>query len=309
MSTHRTLLNILKTVEYSQTLSDVAERLYISQPYISKLLKETENNYHVTLVTRTKPVKLTSAGMTMINGLQSIVDEENQLKDTLVTNSELHHQPIHIAMTDPFLSSIVSGAMTKYYAQHSERKLDIKLINDLSVVNEADMSNVDILIGKRIRDPHFSQIELPSRQLSLFISSHCQTFDPKLLYQRFQNGSLEALNDYSYVGFAGYDIFQRYVDLSFKKESINLATSITVPTAADALEAVNNIPHATTITTLATAQRVFPDHNFNLMPLPANFISLETTISYRDMTNDSEIIEIARYLYGELQKSDNSVAV
>ncbi|GAW99317.1 LysR family transcriptional regulator [Secundilactobacillus mixtipabuli] len=308
MSTHRTLLSILKTVEYSQTLSDVANRLFISQPYISKLLKETEQEYHVTLVTRAKPIELTDAGMTMINGLQAIVDEENQLSESLLAHVNQGNQPIHVAVTDPFLSDIVTDGLSRYYAAHPNQPINIKLLNDISLGNQIDTQNIDILVGKRLLDAHFKHIHVPDRELCLFSSSHCDGYDPDRLYQPFQYESFKALNTHSYIGFTGYDAFQRYVNQSFKKEDVNLTTAITVPTAADALRAVDTISGSTTVTTLYTAEKVFPDHDFNLMPLPANVLSLASTINYRDTTDDA-IVNVAQYLRQLLSFQDNSMMV
>ncbi len=308
MSTHRTLLSILKTVEYSQTLSDVADRLFISQPYISKLLKESEQEHHVTLVTRTKPIELTDAGITMINGLQAIVDEENRLNESLMSHVNQGQQPIHVAVTDPFLSDIVTDGLARYYAAHPNQPINIKLLNDVPVGKQIETKNIDILVGKRLLDTHFKHIHVPDRELCFFISSHCKGYDPDKLYRDFEYDSVKALNTHSYIGFAGYDAFQRYVDLSFKKEDVTLTTAMTVPTAADALRAVNNIPSSATVTTLYTAEKVFPERNFNLMPLPANILSLASTINYRN-TADDAFVNIAQYIKQLLQTHDHSLMV
>lgn len=308
MSTHQTLLNILKTVEYSQTLSDVANRLFISQPYISKLLKESEQEYHVTLVTRTKPIELTDAGIIMINGLQAVVDEENRLNESLLAHINQENQPIQVAVTDPFLSDIVTDGLSKYYAAHPNQPINIKLLNDVPVSSQIDTKNIDIFVGKRLLDTNFKQIHVPDRQLCFFISSHCNYYDPDRLYQDFEYDSIKALKTHSYIGFAGYDAFQRYVNLSFKKEDVALSTALTVPTAADALRAVDHIPNSATVTTLYTAEKVFPERNFNLMPLPANILSLASTINYRN-TADDAFVNIAQYIKQLLQTHDHSLMV
>ena len=108
MKADRTLLQILKAVNYSQTISEVADKLYLSQPYISNLLKKTEVTYQARLITRTKPIKLTAAGQAMINGLQAIISEEDRLVTAIGSLATAERPPLTIAVTDPFMSSQVS---------------------------------------------------------------------------------------------------------------------------------------------------------------------------------------------------------
>ncbi|MTV81831.1 LysR family transcriptional regulator [Secundilactobacillus folii] len=307
MSTNRTLLHILKTVDYSQTISDIANRLYLSQPYISKLLKETESRHHVVMVKRSKPIELTEAGRTMIHGLQSIVDEEDRLNENLTAVANPVKQPIKIGVTDPFISGTISEAMTDYYVSHDEQRFSIRMLTDLNDHQET-MNNTDILIGRRLTGSQFEKLDVPNRQLSLFVTNHCRGYQPEQLYQKFSPDMMANLDLSTYVGLAGCNAFECYVDLSFRKENIDLIRAITVPTAADALRTVDRLPKATTITTLTTAKQVFPELDFNLIPLPASFISLETSINYRQNAS-ANVIDTAAYLQRALVHLDAKVTV
>ncbi|MFC6323161.1 LysR family transcriptional regulator [Companilactobacillus baiquanensis] len=297
MNANRILLQILKTVDYSQTISDVASQLYLSQPYISKLLKETESTHNVVLVNRTKPIELTDAGKIMVNGLQAIIDEEDRLNDSLNFLANQYNHPIRIGVTDPFMSSIVTELATKYYEEF-QQKVQISLLTDITN-NKETLGGTDILIGRRLLDSRFEQIELPQRQLNLFVTNHCNGYQPDHLYQKFSTDFFDNMNMSKYVGLSGCDSFQHYVDMSFKKENIKLFTTILVPSAADALRAVNNLSQATTITTFSTAKQTFPNLDFNLIPLPAGFISLDTTINFRSGTS-SDVKELVQFLRKKL---------
>lgn len=307
MSTTQTLLQILKEVDYAQTISDIANKLYLSQPYISKILKENEDVHRVQLVNRTKPIELTNAGRTMISGLQAIIDEEDRLNDSLNAIANADERPIRIAVTDPFMSSTVTELVTNYYQSCDHQKIQVSLLADV-FNNKEVLSNFDILLGKRLKDSNFKQLEMPQRQLNLFVTDHCDGYQPDQLYQKFSTDFFETLNMVNYVGLAGCDSFQRYVEMSFKKENIGLATTVLVPTATDALRAVNNLSQATTITTISTAELVFPRLNFNLIPLPANFITLDTTINYRYGAG-SMVSELAYYLQQELSSSNEATMI
>lgn len=80
MSKDKNLYNILKTTLSVNTISDIAKKLFLSEPYISKLLKQTERKYNVVLINRNnKPIKLTKAGEVFLKDLQIILDSKNEL--------------------------------------------------------------------------------------------------------------------------------------------------------------------------------------------------------------------------------------
>lgn len=296
MINHRTLLNILKNVTYAQTISDIADRLYISQPYISKLLKEVEATYQVTLVERkTKPIHLTAAGNTMLANLQTIINEEDLLNERLQLTATNANRTINIIVTDPFSSELVSDAITQYYAQHPEHDVVVTMSNLTHSNTHAMADAIDIVIGNELRDPHFKMTPLTTQKLYLFISKKCAGFDSTKQIIPFMSGTLTNLDHSRYVGFSDFDDFQQFVKLSFKKEGLNLNNAVTVPTPLAALRAVNNIESSTTITTLPMANLVFPNHDYNLMPLPENFINLHSVINYRD-SEDGLAFMMTRYL-------------
>lgn len=96
--------------------------------------------------------------------------------------------------------------------------------------------------------------------------------------------------------------------MSFQKANLSLTTHMLVPTIADALRAVTTTSESTTITTLATAKQVFPKLDFNLIPIPSNFIALDTTINVRRGSNEA-VKDLVDFLQGELiatQKRDSA---
>lgn len=61
-------IQILENVNTSETITKLAAKLYLSQPYVSRLLKEMETEYGLILVDRQdKPISLTNAGRIVLN--------------------------------------------------------------------------------------------------------------------------------------------------------------------------------------------------------------------------------------------------
>lgn len=297
MKADRTLLQILKAVNYSQTISEVADKLYLSQPYISNLLKKTEVTYQARLITRTKPIKLTAAGQAMINGLQAIISEEDRLVTAIDSLATAERPPLTIAVTDPFMSSQVTRLASVYAEANRRPKLEVRLLADNA--DPEELRHLDIVIGRKLLESDFMSLDLPVRQLYFFLSSNCLGYQPHQLYQPYSSAIFKSLNQTKYVGLADHSSFQRYVEMSFQKANLSLTTHMLVPTIADALRAVTTTSESTTITTLATAKQVFPKLDFNLIPIPSNFIALDTTINVRRGSN-SAVKDLVDYLQGEL---------
>lgn len=74
------LEKLLTSVKQAETLTKVAQELYVSQPYVSRILKQAEEKYQVQLVERQKnPISLTLAGQTLLNGLQKMRQTSQEL--------------------------------------------------------------------------------------------------------------------------------------------------------------------------------------------------------------------------------------
>jgi len=87
MTKSKILLEILTECQHCRTITQVAQKLYVSQPYVSQILQNAEQQYQVTLVDReTLPIQVTLAGKRLLKYLIQLTDDENaQMK---VTESE-----------------------------------------------------------------------------------------------------------------------------------------------------------------------------------------------------------------------------
>ena len=64
---YQLLYQILSTINQSRTISQVANQLYLSQPYISQVISKSEKKYQVKLVNRSSlPIELTKAGKQLL---------------------------------------------------------------------------------------------------------------------------------------------------------------------------------------------------------------------------------------------------
>ena len=70
---------ILEISRYS-SISKAAQELYLTQPYLSSMLKELENELHITIFNRTrKGVKLTEEGKNFIQIAKPLLEQEKRI--------------------------------------------------------------------------------------------------------------------------------------------------------------------------------------------------------------------------------------
>ena len=94
------LYQILTTAEDCQTVSDIAKKLFLSQPYVSQVLSKAEKKYKVTLIERrTLPIELTEAGRTLCDGLERLHSDQMKIEQDLRRFTEEEQSYIKIGFS------------------------------------------------------------------------------------------------------------------------------------------------------------------------------------------------------------------
>ncbi|RHW52669.1 hypothetical protein DS834_01935 [Lactobacillus bombicola] len=75
------LLLFLETIETSNSISEAAQKLYLTQPYISRVIKKYEQKYNVILIDRNSYlIQITPAGHLLIKHLRKSLQLERQFE-------------------------------------------------------------------------------------------------------------------------------------------------------------------------------------------------------------------------------------
>lgn len=303
MNRQRTLLSILQSVEFSATISEIADRLYLSQPYVSRILKDEETKFGVVLINRRdKPIELTKFGVFILNSLKKIASAEDSLNTGIENLKAQQSRPIRISNGNPFLTEDLIDAITRYLDAHPQANIELTQTQTRHVASDLAEGAIDITIGQRWNAADIEITDLPSPVFYLPIADSCQPFDPSTLYLPLEDDTLTRMAECRYVGLSGHSEFQAYVDNLFKRVGIHPRNQLFLPTPASALKTVFNMTNATTITTRKLAERHLPAGRYNLMPLPTNFIRTDTSIMTLT-TADSTIQQLAHFLTDELVRA------
>jgi len=303
MSKPRTLLSILQSVTFSTTISEIADRLYLSQPYVSRILKDEETKYGVPLVNRKdKPIELTQFGNVLLTNLRKVASAEDNLNASIENLKTQQARPIRISNRNPFLMDYLTPAIAEYVDQHPSVTIELTHPQDRNVENDLVAGAVDVVIDQRWNTADIQITDLPSPVYYLPIASTCQPFDPQVLFLPFEKDTLTRMADYRYVGLSGRSEFQTYVDTLFKRVGIHPRNKLFVPTPASALQTVFQMTDATTITTRKIAELNLPQGQYNLLPLPTNFIRTDNSIMCLT-TAAPEIQELTVFLASQLTQT------
>lgn len=164
------LLLILETIPQAATLTAVAHRLYFTQPYVSKVLRQTEQKYQIKLVNRQQtPISLTSAGRRVQSDLERIRDDELQLK----RNVQLMRRKQQLTMSIALSTILETSSLPRiaYQLHQLFPQLSFRLLNQLPDSTESELlsRSIDILVGPAIDSPLFNCQPVSEEELSLLL--------------------------------------------------------------------------------------------------------------------------------------------
>ncbi|MBP2058245.1 DNA-binding transcriptional LysR family regulator [Lactobacillus colini] len=300
----RILYQILQATQYSKTISEIAEKLYFSQPYLSKVLKNAEKEYGVTLIKRnTTPISLTNSGLIVLQHLQVILKTEDDLEHAL--KNQITTMSIKILVTNPFLYDLVLDLMTPYILENSNIAFEINaypITNSLKAIQD---HSFDIAIGRRYIDEQVITKKIPQNQVFTFISNSCEVYDSSKLILPFKSEYLESLKDASFVAPENSDGIQNYILNRFTEVGIQVKNTIKVDTVSHACLMAKSLGHtAMTLVSNYVAEKIAGKNNYNLMALPDDTLHLDNAI----MTNQEsrlEVKKLAQYLQREITSQIN----
>lgn len=151
-STNR-LAEILSAVNTLGSITAAAQHLFVSQPYISRTVKETEQQLGIQLIDRTtKPTRLTYAGTQYLMGLEKIQHQLTDLDQTMRELAQSKSGHISIALSESMASQILPRLGSQFLRQYPHYHLDIHEMPSLAAEKAVTDNQSDVYIGPK--SPH-----------------------------------------------------------------------------------------------------------------------------------------------------------
>lgn len=152
MATLKQLKTFIAVAEYKK-MSEAAKRLYISQPTVSQIISDLEQEYQAKLFERSpKELKITPAGRIFLYNARQIIAGHEQLEQSMKKVHSL--RPLRVGATLT-IGNTLMGALAEHLTElHPDIDLTVfvnntKIIEQKMIHNELDLALVENIIARR----------------------------------------------------------------------------------------------------------------------------------------------------------------
>lgn len=149
MNNPETLLHYIDTILRTSNFTQAAKELYISQPYLTQLIKRIEKKIGTQILNRSQlPFTLTEAGMIYYNYLETISYNDQQLVRKLTRYTHPNSELIRIGILESLGSFLLPELLPDFLKRNPEVK--IQLFESFPRINEERLLNekIDCYIGQ-----------------------------------------------------------------------------------------------------------------------------------------------------------------
>lgn len=152
MATLKQLKTFIAVAEYKK-MSEAAKRLYISQPTVSQVISDLEDEYQAQLFERfSKELKITPAGLLLLDNAKEIVAIHEQLEQSMKNINSI--RPLRIGATltigNTLMGTLIDHLIQKYPDIDTTVFIDnTKIIEHRMIHNELDIALVEGIIVRQ----------------------------------------------------------------------------------------------------------------------------------------------------------------
>ena len=136
---------IFLSVAETGSISRAAEHLFISQPAVSKSIRNLEESLSVRLIERsTRGIRLTEQGKLLYEHLQSAFDSIHAAEEDLKHSSELGIGELRIGASTSLCRNILLGYLSEYIRKYPHIKVSITCHSTLTTVRQLEEGRIDL---------------------------------------------------------------------------------------------------------------------------------------------------------------------
>lgn len=285
------LKDILEGVTKYSTITQVSKACYVSQPYISRLLTETEADFGMKLVNRNlTPISLTYAGTRVLAYLQEEVLIDRKMQSEMQQLSEHQGGSLTIAVYPGFANFWMPRLLFKI--QRRFPALHIKIVEETTSIAERDLPSgkIDIFIGKVIYNEKINSSSLGRIPLYLVIPEYSKLFKRGHLYRDSVSDDIKILNGAPFITISQESRFQEMIDHFLKDNGVRVRNVVEVQnTMLATLLAASGGGY--TITMGQIIENLPKIGDINGLKLPIDQFSLDVGVSYCESSSTSKFIE------------------
>lgn len=139
---NETLYRLFVIVADEKSITRASEKLFISQPAVSKQIKKLENELNTTLFNR-KNMELTQSGKKLYNQLKHIMDELERIEKNFETKRN-----IKLGTYNTLMSKLLSSSILEFYKTYKDNDVIIENSNVEKMFQKLENGELDLVIVK-----------------------------------------------------------------------------------------------------------------------------------------------------------------
>lgn len=145
------LYRIFVEVAKQKNITKASENLHISQPAVTRHIKNLENELNTVLFNRTKGMELTKTGEKLYNEISTAVEKIVEADKKFSSSNE-----IILGTYSTMLSRVLSSAIAEFYEKNKDAKI-ITITDNSKVLNfPQNCEDFDIAVIKKCDDGEFN---------------------------------------------------------------------------------------------------------------------------------------------------------
>lgn len=140
---NETLYRLFVLVADEKSITRASEKLYISQPAVSKQIKKLENELNTTLFNR-KNMELTKNGKKLYNQLKPIMSELERIEKSFEAKRN-----IKLGTYNTLMSKLLSSSILEFYKTYKDNDVIIENSNIEKMFQKLENGELDLVIVKK----------------------------------------------------------------------------------------------------------------------------------------------------------------
>ncbi len=192
------LYRIFKIVADQENLSKASEILHISQPAVTKHIKNLENQLNVKLFTRSK------YGMILNENCKKLYSQIKEAIEILSKSDSIFntHKEIKLGVHVNMPSRIYNNGISKFYEKNNNNIINIFKLNAKSIFSMLEKQEIDIAFSKKYSDELYDTskikfIEIGELHDVFVVNSNSQYLNKKISKSDLKDITIYTLKKFS----------------------------------------------------------------------------------------------------------------
>ena len=144
---------LIYTVYREKSISKAAQKLFVSQPSLSIMIRKIEEEVGMPLFDRTsKPIRMTEAGMEYVKAAEAIMHIEKAFDNYVNAANEMLTGSLTVGGNQLLSSLVLPGYISRFIQSYPGIRLHLEDANSLALENMITSGRLDLVIDNRKLD-------------------------------------------------------------------------------------------------------------------------------------------------------------